>query len=51
MKILALAIQVTNARLKAAGITIGKDMGLPNRRISSKAKMPSKHIKRLAGIE
>jgi hypothetical protein len=46
---LKLAEQVAEARLKRAGVTLGKDLGLPKPKSSRKDGLPSSLIRRLAG--
>lgn len=46
---LKLAEQVAEARLKRAGVTLGKDLGLPKPKRSRKDGLPSALIRRLAG--
>jgi hypothetical protein len=46
---LGLAEQVAEARLKRAGVTLGKDLGLPKPKNSRKDRLPSALIRRLAG--
>lgn len=46
---LTLTEQVAVARLKRAGVRIGRDLGLPAPKASKKAGVPSALIRRLAG--
>ena len=44
-----LAEQVATERLRRAGVTLGKDLGLPTPRSAKKDRFSSTLIKRLAG--
>jgi hypothetical protein len=46
---LPLSRRIAEARLKRAGVTLGKDLNLPKAKASAKADLPPALIRKLAG--
>lgn len=48
---LNLSVQITNARLKSAGVTIAGDMQVKHRTVAPGRALPLRQVRRLAGIK